>query len=309
MGDVSERVVAVVGGGIAGLSTAEAIARKSQTAGTPVRVIVLEGEAVPGGKIATKNVGGFVVETGPHGFLDKEPIVFELIDRLGLRDALIAANPAAEKRFIVRAGRLCEVPMKPPAFLASKILPLSDKLRVLAEPFARARPPGDESVFDFAKRRIGRGAAEILVDAMVTGIYGGDPSALSLRSAFPRMDELERQYGSLIRAQIALAKGARSAKRAVGAPTGKLHSFRRGLGELIAALATRAETRTRSNVMTISKDDARGFVIEGEGEAVRADAVVVAIPAYEVARIARSIVPHTSRIAWQTFHMRRSQSS
>ena len=288
------RTVAIVGGGISGLSVAEAVERRSAAAGTPARALVLEAEAEPGGKIRSKREAGFVVDTGPHGFLDKEPLMFELIDRLGLTGALVRADEASARRFIVRGARLREVPMSPPRFLTSDILPLFGKLRVLLEPFARARPEGvDESVHQFAARRIGTKAAEILVDAMVTGIYGGDPKALSLKSAFPRMFELETEYRSLIRAQIAIAKEKKQLPARAGQPTGTLCSFTEGVGAVTRALAERHEVRTGAEVRRIEPAGA-GFRLHGAGDPVDADAVVLAVPAYAAAELLGPHVPAAS---------------
>jgi oxygen-dependent protoporphyrinogen oxidase len=275
------RTIAIVGGGVSGLAAAETVVRSSEAAGAPIRPIVLEADSSPGGKIKSARHEGFVVETGPHGFLDKEPAVFELIDRLGIRASLIRANDAAERRFIVRAGRLRELPGSPAKFLVSDILPFMARMRVLGEPFSRSRPDREESIWEFAARRIGPGAADILVDAMVTGIFGGDPKKLSLASAFPRMFELESQYGSLVRAQLAIAKEKKRAGAkagTAGAPTGTLHSFKEGLGEIVGALASRVEVRTGFSASRI-RVDGQSFVIEGSGEPVSADAVILTVPA------------------------------
>ncbi len=284
------RRVAIVGGGITGLALAEAVERKS--AGQPIEAIVLEADATPGGKIKSRREEGFVVDDGPHGFLDKEPLVFELIDRLGLRGDLISANEAAARRYIVRGGALREVPTSPPKFLTSDILPFTGRLRVLFEPFARSRPDGDESVWSFAARRIGRQAADVLVDAMVTGIYGGDPKRLSLVSAFPRMREIEDQYGSLIKAQLQIAKAKKQLPAQAGQPTGTMHSFRDGLGQLTSALASRAQVRTNFTADRIERNGT--FVVHGSGEPVEADAVVLAVPAPVAAGL---LGPHAPAIA------------
>lgn len=287
------RRVAIVGGGISGLALAEAIERKS--AGEPIEAVVLEADATPGGKIKSRREGGFVVDDGPHGFLDKEPLVFDLIDRLGLRGDLISANEAAARRFIVRGGALREVPTSPPKFLTSDILPLTGKLRVLFEPFARGRPDGDESVWSFAARRIGKQAADVLVDAMVTGIYGGDPKQLSLVSAFPRMREIEDQYGSLIKAQIRIAKEKKQLPARAGQPAGTMHSFKDGVGQLTSALAARTTVRTGFVADRIERGER--FVVHGSGEPVEADAVVLAVPAPVTARLIGAHAPSIAEIA------------
>jgi oxygen-dependent protoporphyrinogen oxidase len=297
-----QRTVAIVGGGISGLALAEAIERKSAAAGQPVRARVLEADDAPGGKVRSRREDGFVVDTGPHGFLDKEPLIFSLIERLGLNEALVRANEAAARRFVVREGALRELPSSPPKFLGSDILPLSGKLRVLLEPFAAGPPGHEESVWQFAARRIGRQAADVLVDAMVTGIYGGDPKRLSLPAAFPRMFELESQYGGLFKAQLALARARRRALPSgttpagttpAGAPTGVLHSFSEGLGALTGALARRSEVLVGARVERL---EARGggFVLHGAAGELQADAVALTTPAFELARL---VGPHAPQPA------------
>ncbi len=280
--------VAIVGGGISGLATAEAIERRSEGR---FHAVVLEAAPEPGGKIRSRREEGFVLDTGPHGFLDKEPKMFELIDRLGLRSSLISANEAAERRFVVRKGRLREVPSKPPKFLLSDILPLFARLRVMMEPLARSRPDREESVWEFAARRIGPVAADVLVDAMVTGIYGGDPKRLSLPSAFPRMFELESNYGGLIKAQLALAREKKGSGG--GGPTGTLHSFAGGLGELTGALAARVEVRTAAPVEAIARSGDR-WSVRHRGGVLEAEAVVMTVPA-DVAE--KLLAPHAESAA------------
>lgn len=301
---MSARRVVIVGGGISGLSIAEAVTRKSEAAGVPAEVTVLEAAAEAGGKIRSSTQDGFVIETGPHGFLDKEPAMFSLIDRMGIGQDLLRANEASAKRYVVRQGKLRMVPMSPTAGITSDILPLMAKLRLGFEPFAAKRPDREESVWEFASRRIGKTAADVLVDAMVTGIYGGDPKALSLKSAFPRMYELESLYGGLVKAQFALAKQKKAlaavsgqkpepSGSAPGQPTGTLYSFNQGLGRLTTALAERTQIRCNYRVEALETDGAT-YTVRGSGDPIEADAVVLTGPAYGSAQL---LGPHVSEIA------------
>lgn len=267
--------VAIIGGGIAGLAVAEAIrARDPQ-----IRSIVLEAEEALGGKIRTRQVDGFVVETGPHGFLDKNEQANAIIERVGLAQERLPANEASAARFIVRAGKLRALPAKPPAFITSDILPFMAKARVALEPFiSQKNDDREESVYEFAARRMGPVAASVLVDAFVTGIYGGDPKQLSLTAAFPRLAELEAEFGSMIKAQVKLR--AQSA-----GPRGVLHSFGSGLSTLIDALAKGTEVRTGFTARRIERK--AGFVVHSDGDRVEADAVVMATPAYVAADLVR----------------------
>jgi oxygen-dependent protoporphyrinogen oxidase len=101
-------------------------------------------------------------------------------------------------------------------------------------------------VYDFAARRIGRGAADVLVDAFVTGVYAGDPHRLSLKSAFPRLKALESEHGSLL-------KGARG--KGFG-PKGTLTSMDHGLQVLVDGLMRRVDVRLKTPWEQIEQ---RGF--------------------------------------------------
>src|SRR5262245_40620255 len=221
--------VIVIGGGISGLAAAHWIDERVRARGHAAEVTVLEALARAGGNVHTVREDGFLVEAGPNGWLDRELAARTLLRDLGLEGNLVRSRPAARRRFIVRQGRLCRVPDSPPALVSSPALSPLGKLRLLLEPFAPG-PPRDveETVFEFARRRIGKEASEYLVDAAVSGVSAGDSRRLSARAAFPLMVEMEREHGSLIRAMIARRKAARPAP---------LVSLDRGLGMIIGALA------------------------------------------------------------------------
>ena len=223
--------IAVIGAGISGLTTAHHLRDRAE-------VVVFEAKGRIGGNIQTEEFAGCLVEWGPNGFLDNEPATLQLVEELGLTPRLVRARSEAQVRYVWRDGRLRELPAKPPQFLTSDCLPFAARVRVLLEPFARKPPGDDESVYDFAARRIGAGAADVLVDAMVTGIFAGDPHRLSVRSAFPKLHALEAKYGSLIRG----SKG-----RGFG-PTGTLTSFDEGLEVLLQELAKGLDVRLNADL-------------------------------------------------------------
>ena len=226
--------IAILGAGVSGLTAARRLSRHAE-------VTVFEAKDRPGGNIRTDEVDGCLIEWGPNGFLDNEPATLELVEELGLGPRVARAREEAARRFIWRAGKLRELPTSPKAFLLGDALPLFQRLRIGLEPFAKKAPGHDESVFDFAKRHLGRGAAEVLIDAFVTGIFAGDPKRLSVRSAFPKLKALEDQYGSLI-------KGAKG--RGPG-PSGTLTSFDGGLQVLVDALAEGVDVRYGAQLETL----------------------------------------------------------
>jgi protoporphyrinogen/coproporphyrinogen III oxidase len=269
--------VAVVGGGIAGLAVALAVRRRKPD----VRLTVLEAAPRPGGNIRSERVDGYLCEWGPNGFLDRTPETLALVRELGLEPRLHVSDDRARRRFIFHGGRLHAVPGGPGAFLASDLLSWRGKLRIAAEPLARRRPDGDETIHAFASRRIGREAAATLVDSMVSGVFAGDSRALSLRACFPKMWQMETEHGGLFRALLARMRERRVRRGdAVGAPLGTLTSFRGGTEELVraAAEALGASLRLASPARAL-RSTSSGWRLDVDGDGgIEADTVVLAAP-------------------------------
>jgi oxygen-dependent protoporphyrinogen oxidase len=299
--------VVIVGGGVTGLTTAVELRDAAAEAGVELEVVVLEKGESPGGNVRTERVDGYTIENGPNGYLDNAPRTPALVRRIGIDDRVQKADESAATRYIYRGGRLHEAPTGPGSFLRSPLLSLGGRLRVFAEPFARSRPDGDETIYDFAARRIGPEAASVLVDAMVSGVFAGDVRALSLASSFPKMAAMESEHGGLVKALIARMKAKKAAKseaesrRARGedveeltrpggpaGPGGTLTSFRDGLDTLIHGLVDAlgdGVVRTDAPVAAVRSNgpvgpgDGRRWAVElASGETVDADAVVVTIP-------------------------------
>ena len=272
--------VVVVGGGIAGLSIGWELLTRPGLLPERAGLHVLEAGPAAGGNIRTDRRDGYVCEWGPTGFLDDVPATLDACRRLGLGPRLTVANEHAERRFIVRKGKLRELPSGPLSFLGSDVLTLRGRLRVFGEPLVPPRRlDDDESVFDFAERRIGREAAAVLVDALVTGIWAGNADMLSLRSALPKLHALERDHGGLVRGMIAKRGGSGGAT----GPRGRLTSFPDGLSELPAALTAALGSRLRvgARVTAIERAQGRGFRVAIDGAPpLDAAAVVVACPSW-----------------------------
>ena len=278
--------IVIVGAGITGL----ALAFRLRQARPDFDITLLEAATRPGGTIWTEQQEGFRFEIGPNGFLDSKPTTLQLCRDLGLGDELIAASKASRKnRFLFLDGRLQKLPRGPLSLLATRLLSASGKLALLAEPFRKhPKEHKDESVAAFFRRRLGREAADVLGDALVTGIHGGDPELLSMQAAFPRMAAMEREHGSVFRGYFRAAKQQRLEAKAKGEPPpqpGRMWSFRGGLRTLIEALHYRVQPACGVNVRRIERHE-RDWLVRGEGnDTWPADAVVLACPAYRQAEI------------------------
>jgi oxygen-dependent protoporphyrinogen oxidase len=287
--------VVIAGGGIAGLSLGFALRQRG------IDSLLFERSDRPGGNIRTEDVDGFLCEWGPNGFLDNVPETFRLVEALGLTDRIVRSSDAARRRFIYRRGRLHEVPMGPLAFLTSGLLSLRGKLRIAAEPWARPAPGTDETIFDFAARRIGREAASTMVDPMVSGIFAGNARELSLRACFAKMADMETQYGGLFKALLAKRRERKEQDgRGIDVgPTGKLTSFVGGSQELVDALANRLGPSLRLNCGVTGLARRGGaWQVETTSGAVAAGAVVLAAPGHVSADLIRPFsypISHTLR--------------
>jgi len=280
--------VIVIGAGISGLSCAH---RLKQLGG---EVVLLEAASSAGGLISTEIKDGFLFESGPQSFQGTEPLL-ELIRQLGIERELQTADPRAP-RYILRGGRLRKLPMSPPALLTSSFLSMSSRWKIVSELFRRTHPPAhEESVADFARRKFGDEILEYLVSPFVSGIYAGDPERLSLRAAFPSLEEWERQFGSVLRG--AMKSRPPKEKRTGPQP---LCSFRGGLATLIKALekSLGASIRLGARVVSITRTpEAGGDGYEvrvsqnGKNETLAARAVVIATPTYIASQLVQPISP------------------
>ncbi|HEY3296486.1 MAG TPA: protoporphyrinogen oxidase [bacterium] len=288
--------IIVIGGGIAGLATAYLLQELGRENGKSVQITVLEALDVAGGSTRTDLDSGFTCEWGPNGFLDNEPATLELVKRLNLTDDLVRADESASKRFIYYGGKMREVPVKPPAFLTSNILPFGAKLRIAMELFVPAKRNGhEETVHSFGVRRLGRTFADFLLDPMVSGIFAGNTKELSLPAVFPKMVEMERDYGGLFRAMIAKGREAKKTGKVSGGPAGAnavLHTFKRGMGELTETLlrALNATIRTSTPAEAIELKN-NVWTVKVSGEVLEADAVIMACPSYAAADMIRGLSP------------------
>ena len=284
--------VIVIGAGISGLATAHALVERGQKYGQNVDVTVLEAAPTVGGTIQTRSVEGFVCEGGPNGFLDAKPHTLALAKAVGLEDQLLFSSDAARRRFVMKNGKLLSLPTSPGAFLGSSLLSIGGRFRVIRERWVRQGDPDiDETVAEFAQRRLGAEAAERLIDPFVSGVFAGDPTQLSLKATFPRLAELEAEYGSLIKASAKLKRQrGRSTGDAAG-PGGRLTTIRSGLSGLCRAIADSlpCPVRTDSCVQRIERMEQSWSVFTADAQHTDIDAVVFSTPAPVTARLLEPI--------------------
>ncbi|SHH04046.1 protoporphyrinogen oxidase [Streptoalloteichus hindustanus] len=290
----------VVGGGISGLTVAHELVRRDPTRS----VLVLEKEPRIGGIVGSRDVSGYRVDTGPHGFVHGETGVRTLVDHLGLGEELLPATEEAEEILVLREGRLAPVPTTVRGFLTNPLLSPMAKLRVLGDLVVPPRST-EETVFDFCVRRFGVSVARAFAVPAVRGVTGGDARSLSIDAKFPSVRALEKRYRSvLVGATWEYWKYRRAALRRGGNLPSvrefgmRLHTFRgHGMQRIIDALGADLGERVRlgRTAERLDRVDGRTWRIAlADGQAVDARQVVLALP---TAATADLIEPHLPEAA------------
>lgn len=285
-------LVAVIGGGISGLSVAFWLLQND------VEVIVLEQTDRPGGLIKSYRSNGYLADYAANCLLNYLPEVNNLCDVVGVGKDKVYRSEVARNRYLLKDGHPSPLPLGLLQFIRTDLWSTRGKLRLLAEPLIRRDKSGDdETISHFIRRRFGRETLEHIVEPFVGGSYAGDPEQLSLKSTFPVLYALEQQYGSLTAgALIKRMRGSRAS-----CPM-HLFSFRDGMEILPKAISLHIGDRFNPDTKVVEiKVNGRhdyGIETENQGRSItyKADAVCIAAPAYDAAKLLSRIAPDTSGI-------------
>lgn len=289
--------IAIVGGGIAGLSAAYEL-EQARASGSQVAYTLFEASGRLGGLLSSQVVDGALLEHGPDSFLTEKRAASDLCRELGLGSELIPSNDAGRKTWIVVRNRLVPLPeglmfLVPTRLVPTALSPLfswSTKFRMALELLHPPRPTAnrDESVASLVERHYGRQAVERLADPLLRGIYGGDATQLSARTVLPRMVEMEREFGSLTRAMLTVRSRMRKkAEKPSRSPVGEavFTTLEGGLQQLVGAITARldpASISLRTPVSAIQKSS-DGWTLGTQGQTHAFDAIIMASPAWAAA--------------------------
>ena len=292
----AKRII-IVGGGIAGLAAARAAVLRGRELKRDVKVTLLERSPRLGGVLVTERVDGFLLDAGADSWVVAKPQATALARALGLGGSLLGTRLEnrryyvgwGERLHLVPEGLVLGVPTRIGPLLTTRLFTWRGKARMAMEPFVAPRRfegDDDESIADFATRRLGREAAERLVAPLLGGISAGDASDISVRAAFPQLVAMEREHGSLVRGML-VARRARSGES-------PFMSLEGGTGALVDALVNMLRDdgvplRENAAVESLGRDGTTWTVRLEGGERLEADAVLLAVPAYAAAQLVASL--------------------
>ena len=291
--------IAIIGGGISGLSAAYSLEKKRR-AGLDVEYTLFESSPRLGGVLVTDHVDGCILEAGPDSFLTEKPWASDLCAEIGLGDQLIGSNDADRKTYILTRGKLIEMPdglmfMVPTKILPTVLSPLfswKTKLRMAQEWF---HPPHkasrDETVATMVERHYGPEMVDLLADPLLSGVYGGEASQLSVRAVLARFADMEAKHGSLGRAMLAARKNA--PKPANGKPRPLFTSLKDGMQQMVDTLVAQlpADSLNSGAIVQAINREGGGWIVSAGLQSDEFDAVILALPAQAAASLLRMASP------------------
>jgi oxygen-dependent protoporphyrinogen oxidase len=303
------RRIAIIGGGISGLSAAFHL-EQQRRAGAPLEYVLFERASRLGGSLLTARADSCLIEAGPDSFLTEKPWAADLCRELGIAGQLIGSNDRDRKTYILVKGQLLPIPDGLMFMVPTKILPvvfspmfsLGTKIRMAQEWFHPPHPVGgDETVAALVERHYGPEMVDRLADPLLSGVYGGEATGLSVRAVLPRFAEMEARHGSLGRGMLAARKRMPTRK----APARPLFSsLKDGMQELVDATVARLPhevLRTGSGVRELRREMPRAgapapqnpaWAVAAEGsDAEHFDSVILATPAPTAGALLAAVQP------------------
>ena len=284
--------VLIIGGGISGLTTGCYLAQAG------LNIQVWEQADRPGGKIATHNQNGFLMEQAASIIMNFRPEVDQFIHQTGMEQyrAERLLHPQS-KRYIMHKGQLQALPMTISGLLFSSLWSTSGKLRLLAEPFIGRTSSRFETVSEFIVRRLGKEFLEKAIEPFIAGTLAANPDTASASHVIPRLTALEKQYGSISAGIIAhKILGKRTARNP------ESFSFKKGMASLPERLARLPAVGFRSShrvkeVLHKSENNWQVTAETPKGEhSLTARHVIISTPSYHAARLLKPLQNELSQL-------------
>jgi oxygen-dependent protoporphyrinogen oxidase len=292
---VSEYPITIVGAGITGLALGFLLKQEK------IPFVILEKKQRSGGIVLSHEQDGYFFDVGPHSaVLDMATEFF--LEQIGVKNEILIPETASDRRFILRDNTLHELKPHPINFIATSLLSAKGKMRLFAEPFIpKKKDNHEESLHDFTERRLGKEAADYLLNPFIAGIYAGNPRQLSLQAVFPKLAEMEQQHGSVIKALKHYKKQNPDAQER------KIFSFKKGLHQLTQHLKNILAEHLIEDIEVTSIHKTQNVfqlktLQQQELKIFQTEKVLFTSPAYHTSEILKDISPNISNILSRVYY-------
>jgi oxygen-dependent protoporphyrinogen oxidase len=301
--------VAVIGGGISGVSTAFFLKKQLEQKDSPFTLTVYEKSTRTGGAVYTENVKDCLYEGGVDAFLSEDRDILKLCRELSLQNDILHSDEARRQTLVFWEGRLRRMPkglmMSIPTsfwpFITSTLISWPGKVRMGMDLFIpKKKDNNDESFADFIRRRLGQEAFDKIAEPLVSGITGADVETMSIASTFSLYPDLEKQYGSLIKGLYQRRKKfLKVVPKASRSKYSFFLSFKAGMNQIVdkmvALVGPQAFVHTGVKAITRKKGTPKSSkytILMEDDTKVEADLVVLATPAHVSSKIVAALDPN-----------------
>ncbi|MEE9165458.1 MAG: protoporphyrinogen oxidase [Nitrospinota bacterium] len=296
--------IAVIGGGIAGLSAAYVLEKEAADNGISIEIDLIEKQGRIGGNILTEQVDGFIVEGGPDCVFSEKPASLKLCEKLGLEEELLKTREEKKGTYVYWNNKLHDLPEGVILMIPTMIMPIlfsslisfPGKMRMALEPFIPKRTnPAEESLSHFVTRRLGKELLNKIAEPLVAGIHAGNPETMSINASFPRFVELEQKYGSLIRGMLSRRKEMVSMMKGRTLKYTMFMTLKKGLQELTDNIQNTLRSTTKltdNEVVAVIKKNSGYEASLKAGDIKFYDSVIIATPSYITATLVRGVDSH-----------------
>lgn len=276
------KTVLVIGGGITGLTTMYELHKWKQENQSDVRLILVEANPELGGKIRTVRKGDFLMESGADSMVTRKAISLPLLEELGLEKEIV--YNATGRSFIYTEGELnlipadsvFGVPASIESLAQSPLISAEGKVEALKDFYTKNESfSKDDSIGEFLEYFFGKELVEKQIAPVLSGVYSGDLTDLTIARTLPFVLEYKEQYGSII-------KGLEANKEKFQSDSGKKFiSFKNGLGALLDKMEDTLEHAViykNTAVSKINQYEDRYQVMLSNQDTIEADHIVLSIP-------------------------------
>jgi oxygen-dependent protoporphyrinogen oxidase len=308
--------IIIIGGGVAGLGAAYKVTRAASE-GHDIEFVLVEKDKRLGGKIQTEIVpdpeekGRFIVDGGPDCFLTEKPACHRIAKLMGIFDDELPTDDSRRRTWILSRGKLHQMPDGVMMFAPTKFVPFATtglfswpgKIRMGMDLFIppKKMAPGefnDETLENFVVRRMGRECLDRLAEPLVGGVHASDPKQMSLAATFPRLLEMEQNYGSLLKAFIAVRRKVEEMRHKYPPKPGEkprtfFTSFAKGMQQLTDSMANaagRKGMRIGVSVNSLQRTSDHSWSASlSDGSSIDGDAVIVATESWTAEPLLRPL--------------------
>ena len=288
-GTVRMKTVAVIGGGITGLTTLHYLKRQMEAENKEAKLILIEKNEYLGGKIHSEHADGFIMETGADSIVARHPGVLELVKELDYESELVYNETGISyihtnnELHAIPAGSTFGIPMSMDSLMASTLISEEAKQRFLQdEQIENTKFTKESSIGEFLEYFLGEEIVRKQIAPVLAGVYSGDLYQLSLASTLPYLVDYKNEYGSIMKGfEANRAQFDRQADK-------KFISFRNGLSAIIDRLEetlTGVTFKKGVAIMALEKMGEQYRIELDNGEHIEADVVVLAVPNDTVKKI------------------------